>query len=280
MGSKQDKLSLSGFKSILGFPDGPWLEGWQAHWKYHLHSHCLSSYNGIQHSPILYCWLDLVTPLSMRGDSLLSIQDHWRGPSLFRSSRLPYPRISRSSANSERIFWEDCTFYIQAWYGNVGWVSHIAPLSIHILIHAAGAKFIAICFLHNLNITRPHFYHSVWEILAVFNDPPTALQELLELEVPEAGEQDPTRVGPVQFPWATNPVKSGWDLPLQEALRVFKNQVWFVCSPPSPPSPHLCYPEPIAKASIPETSPAGWDSSCSEGNKKIAWGRIQSNGVD
>jgi len=76
-----------------------------------------------------------------------------------------------------------------------------------------------------LNITRPLFYHGAWEILSIFDDPPTALQLLWELEVSEGGELDPTRIGPVCFPWVVSPHTWGWDLPLENALTTFKNQV-------------------------------------------------------
>ena len=206
----------------------------------------------------------------MGGDSSLFIHHDWRGSSLFQSSSLPYLNFSNSSANSEWILRDNCPIHIQAWYGDAGWVSNVVLLSIHSLIHITEAKFIGIYFLHNFNITRPHFYHSVWKILTIFNDFKMVLQLLQELKVSEDGELDPTWVGPVHCPWVVNPSKIRWDLSLEDALRVYKNQVWSVCSLQCLDSPEPCYSEPIIKASLPETIPSNQDSSCSWGNDMIA----------
>ena len=197
------------------------------------------------------------------------IQHNWWGPSLFRSSCLLYQNCSSSSTSSEWIFGENRWIHIQAQCGNDGWVSQIVPLSIGLIL-PAGAKFIGTCFFHNFNITRPHFYHSVWEILTIFDDPKTALEQLQELKVSEGGEGDPTRVGPSRFPWVVKPGSIRWNSSLEDALRIYKHEVWLVCILQCWTSPEVCYSEPIINTSLSESIPSDRHSSCSWGNGTTA----------
>ena len=58
----------------------------------------------------------------------------------------------------------------------------------------------------------------------MFDDPKTALELLQELQVSEGGELDPTRVGPSHFQWVINPGSIGWNLSLEDALRIYTDE--------------------------------------------------------
>jgi hypothetical protein len=94
-----------------------------------------------------------------------------------------------------------------------------------IIIQTAGAKYAGICFLNNFRITRPNFYLATYEILQSYDVPNNALQHLLQVDLCHGGEHDPTRPGPVRFPWNVKPHELGWTSSLDDALTTFNLNV-------------------------------------------------------
>lgn len=90
------------------------------------------------------------------------------------------------------------------------------------LLQLASAKFVGKCYMSNFQIQYPTFYEQASSVMKQGKSPSVALEALLNINILDVNNNDPTRYGPARCPWYCVPGTDDWSAPLDEAILTFK----------------------------------------------------------
>ncbi|KAF8222519.1 hypothetical protein L208DRAFT_1381810 [Tricholoma matsutake] len=86
----------------------------------------------------------------------------------------------------------------------------------------ASAKFVGKCYMSNFQIQYPTFYEQASSVMKQGKSPSVALEALLNINILDVNNNDPTRYGPARCLWYCVPGTDDWSAPLDEAILTFK----------------------------------------------------------
>ena len=83
------------------------------------------------------------------------------------------------------------------------------------------------CYLSSYPITRPAFYAQAFRAYKLDDMDINQLPNLDALDLGDDADRDPTRIGPLRFPWHVKYKGIRWTKSLAEAMQIFSNHVCF-----------------------------------------------------